>query len=176
MSAFDCADPRDRMYGIIHLAYGEDVPDRPIPDYEKDRLPVVTQLLRLLRNCTQPAQDLDNAIRLAQMLRMPLDLNRCDQAWKELQAPRTSNDSPQIRLPAEALEVSLQRSTIHLASFIRPWNGSSRLDEFQRDRQLYLTEAPEIICTHYFEWKVEPIYIPPETRVGDMFVSVLKTE
>jgi hypothetical protein len=172
MSAFDCADPRDRLYGILHLAYGEGDTDRPIPDYEKDRFAVVTELLRIQHVLTFPPPDLDNAIFLTQMLGVPLDLDRFDQAWKEHQATRTSNDSLRGRPSMEAFPILLQPSSIKSASFIRAWNDSSRLDESQRERQLYLTEAPEITCTHYLNAKVETIYVPPETGVGDMFVSV----
>jgi hypothetical protein len=94
MSAFGCADPRDKLYGILHFAYNEDDPDRPIPNYGKDTFAIVTELLWLFRDLPYPTQDLDNAIRLTQLFCVPLDLNRFDQAWKEYQAPRTFKDSP----------------------------------------------------------------------------------
>jgi hypothetical protein len=37
---------------------------------------------------------------------------------------------------------------------------------------MYLTGSPESTCTYYFNSKVETIYIPPVTRVGDTFVTV----
>lgn len=172
MSEFDCADPRDRLYGILHLAYGENDSYRPIPDYGKDRFAVVTELMGALGEMAYSLGDLKTMINFTQMFCVPLDLNRFDQAWKEHQAPRTFYHSPLDRLRAEAKEVLFCRSGIQLATPIRALDDSSRLDASRRERELYLTEAPEITCFHYFNSKIEMIYIPPETRVGDLLLNI----
>jgi hypothetical protein len=172
MTEFDCADPRDKLYGILNLVHRESEVDLPIPDYEKDTFSIVTELLSTAdREGISLAFILDIAITFIRSLNVPCDLDRFDQAWEGFSVPVAFGHDAREQHNAKAPSIS-SRPNIAAGKLIRAWHESNKR-ESRQEGTAFVVEGPMDGCTPILNERGEVhIYGPPGTAIGDWLLPL----